>query len=487
MRARALVAAPLALVLAAACSGGESSKPAFRPTVAAAKCPADVEVLQTAPHSCGYLTVLEDRARPGGAKIRLLYLRVQPASGRAEPEPIAAVGEELAQSPTYETGIAESANRELILLDQRGTGHSTPSLTCPEVDAVAHDLVAGPLASDAVMTAFRDAIVACRDRLTARDVDPEAYSLTAAAQDLEDLRRALGVSTWNLVSWGTASRVLLEYTRLYPQRVRALVLGSPQFLQRDPISEAAGDVDAAFDALTKTCRLSKRCGREYPDLQRTLFQAVAALERSPISVRVRGADVVVDGAALARVVRNLISSHDTYAVGQVPRIVYRALDRDVRAVASELASDPGMCVGYLPLCDAPRSLGAYLSFTCPDVSPPRRAGVSGGAFGEAHPYLAACRAWGIEPGRDNRAPVKADVPALVLRGEHDAFSPLDLVRQVNTTMPRAHVVLVPHFGHDVFGVDCLRAARNAWLLHPQNAPEYSTCLATIPTPTFAAR
>jgi pimeloyl-ACP methyl ester carboxylesterase len=347
--------------------------------------------------------------------------------------------------------------------------------------------VAGPLSSDAVTTAFRDAIVACRDRLTARGVDREAYSLAAAAQDLEDLRRALRVSTRNLVSWGTASRVLLEYTRLHPERVRALVLGSPQFLQRDPISEAVGDVDAAFDALTETCRQSKRCGREYPDLQRTLFKAVAALERSPISVRVRGTDVVVDGAPLARVVRSLISSHDAYAVGQVPRIVYRAFDRHVGTVASELASDPGMCVGYLPLCDAPRSLGAYLSFTCPDVSPPRRAGVYGGAFGETHPYLAACRAWGIEPGGDNGVPVRADVPALVLRGEYDAFSPLDLVQQINATMPRAHVVLVPHFGHDVFGVECLREARNAWLLDPQDPPEYSTCLPAIPTPTLSAR
>jgi pimeloyl-ACP methyl ester carboxylesterase len=485
MRLRAFA---VAVVIIAACTGCRSSESAFRASTAAAACPADVEILQTAPHSCGYLTVLEDRARPDGPKIRLFYLRVEPAGGRAEPEPIGAVGEELAQSPSYQTGIAETSNRELILLDQRGTGHSKPSLACPEVDAVASDLAAGPLSSDAVQTVFRDAIVACRDRLTGGGVDLEAYTLTAAAEDLEDLRRALGVSTWNLVSWGSASRLLLEYARRHPQPIRALVLGSPQFPQRDSISEADSDLTDALLALTETCRGSKECGRQYPDLQGTLTEAAAALERSPVSASVRGKDVVVDGAALVRVVRSLVSSHDPEAVGQVPRIVYRALDGEVGAVASEIASDSGMCVGYLPLCDRPRSLGAYLSFTCSDASmSPQGADRYTGAFGEADPYWAACRAWGIGPGGDHPAPVAADVPSLVLRGDYDAFSPLDLVQGVKTAMPRAQVVLVPRFGHDVFGLECLRDARNAWLLHPRNDLEYSACFQTIPTPTFATR
>jgi pimeloyl-ACP methyl ester carboxylesterase len=386
MRARALAIA--VLMLASACTGWRASPPVFRPTVAAAACPAEVQVVVLGPHSCGYLTVLEDRTRPNGPTIRLFYLRVQPTGGAPEPEPIAAVGYELAQSPDYDARIAESSNRELILLDQRGTGHSKPSLACPEVDAVAGKLVAGPLSSEAVRDVFRDAIAACRARLTAGGIRPEAYTLAAAAEDLEELRRTLGVPIWNLISWGTASRLLLEYALRHPQPIRALVLGSPQFPLRDPISEAAGDLNDAFRALTETCRASKECEREYPDLPRVLSQAVAALERSPVSASVRGNDVVVDGAALVRVVRSIVSSHDPVAVGQVPRIVYRALDRDVRAVASELASDPGMCIGYLPLCDKPRSLGAYLSFTCPEAPTSLEVpGVYAGAFGEADPYL----------------------------------------------------------------------------------------------------
>lgn len=489
MRTSAFAAALVLLV--AAGTGCESSKSAFRPSVASAECPADVGTFLLVPHSCGYLTVLEDRRRSDGPTIRLFYLRVQPRGGPAAPDPIASVGYEIAQSPAYGdiVGVVESSNRELILLDQRGTGHSEPSLACPEIDEVASDLLARPLSSVTVRNTFEGAVAACRARLGDAGVRPEAYTLRAAAQDLDDLRRALGVSRWNLISWGTASRVLLEYARLHRQAIRALVLDSPQFPELDPSSETAGDMTEAFRALTETCGASQQCQRQYPALSGALAEAAAALERSPISASVKGEDVVVDGAAFVRVVRHLLSDSGAEAWGVVPRIVYRALDGDVRRVASELVSDPGMCIGYFPRCTDPISLGTYLSFTCPDA-PASREGPDPYAegFGEADPYLIACHAWRIEPNDERPAPVKTDVPVLLLRGEYDGFSPLSLVRRAKTTMPNAHVVLVPHLGHDVLGhVGCLREVRSAWLLHPQNDPKYSACLETITAPTFAKR
>jgi pimeloyl-ACP methyl ester carboxylesterase len=208
----------------------------------------------------------------------------------------------------------------------------------------------------------------------------------------------------------------------------------------------------------------------------------------PVSVNVQRDEVVIDGVALGRVVRDLISSHDTEAQGKVPRIVDAALRGNVRAVASELSSDPGICIGYLPLCEQQVSLGTYLSFTCPDsLPPPRSSKVYARVLSKANPYWVACDAWGIGRGDRNATPVVTNVPSLVLRGEYDAFSPLDLVRRVVSNMPNAHVVLVPRFGHDVFGVACLRDARNEWLMAPHGDPVYSECLQTIPVPTFALR
>jgi pimeloyl-ACP methyl ester carboxylesterase len=488
MRARSLAFA--SLILGTACTADGSAPSALHPSVETVKCPADVETVVLKPHSCGYLTVLEDRTRLDGPTIKLFYMRVQPTGVAVEREPLAAVGYEIAQPPNYEdiVGITDTSKRELILMDQRGTGHSEPSLACPEVEAISSDLLSELLSSSAVRNTLREAVTACRSRLAEAGIDTDAYTLTAAAQDLEDLRIALGVPSWNLISWGSASRVLLEYVREYPEPSRSLVLSSPQFPERDAISEAAGEFADAFRAVAGACAASNECGRRYPDLQRTLSEAVSALQRSPVSVNVQGGEVVVDGVALVRVVRDLISSHDAEAQGKVARIVHAALHGSVRAVASELTSDPGICIGYLPLCEQPVSLGAYLSFTCPDSSPPTRSSkVYARPLGKANPYWVACDAWGTGRGARNATPVVTNVPSLILRGEYDAFSPLDLVRRVETNMPNAHVVLVPRFGHDVFGVACLRDARNEWLMAPQGDPVYSDCLRTIPVPTFAPR
>lgn len=473
------------VVLVGLILAGCTSEAPRAPRARQVACPTDVELVVLTPHDCGYLVVPEDRADPGGPTIELFYLHVEPAGGAIEPDPIVSIGYELAQEPHYASivSVGQGSGREFYLLDQRGTGHSRPSLACPEVDELAPDLMA--MAHTDAAGAFRDAVEACRARLEAAGVHLDAYTVDAAAADLEDLRRALRVPEWNAISYGTASRVLLEYAEGDPVGARALVLDSPQFPQVDPVSEAAGNFDDALRALAEACRGSNACARSYPDMERAFSEATAALDRSPRSASVDGLVVLVDGAAMARVIRHLLSFNDWSRWGDVPRIVYHALDGDVKPVAEVLAGDPGLCIGYLPRCIHPRSLGAYLSFTCPDVLA-SAAGLEGGTFGEDDPYVSACDAWGSEASPKSAEPVATEVPALVLRGEYDGFSPLDLVQQAPATMPNAQVVLVPYMGHDVFGTyDCLREARNSWLADPAAGPSYERCLSSIRPPRFA--
>lgn len=349
----------------------------------------------------------------------------------------------------------------------------------------AADLAAEPLPSAQEM--FVNAVEACRQRLVSQGVEPAAYTLAAAADDLDDLRNALGIAKWNLISMGTASRVLFEYARRHPEGVRTLVLDSPQFPDLDPVSEAPGDVRDAIRALQETCDASKDCSRNYPDLTLALSEAVSALDGSPVSVRANGADVTVDGASLVRVVRHLLSDNDLRAWGRVPRLIYGALDGDVKDVAAILASDTGMCIGYLPRCVEPISLGTYLSFTCAMVPPVLETeGPFRRAFGRSDPYVTACRAWGIRAQDARVDAFQSAAHALVLRGEYDAFSPLDLVRSITGRMPNAHVIQVPYVGHDIFTYECPRIPRNMWWLHPESEPMFEDCLRTISEPAFEA-
>ena len=485
-RTRAIGLVAIAAILAAGCTGSDD-RPAAVPVADPVPCPSDVELVVLAPHDCGYLTVPEDRSRPDGPPVRLFYFHVEPVGSEPLPEPIATVGYEVGQTPSYASvvAIAQNSSRELYVLDQRGTGHSEPSLACPEVDDRAARLADEPLA--AATEIFAAAVTACRERLESASVRLDAYSLAASADDLEDLRRALGIPTWNLISWGSASRVLLEYLRRYPAHADAVVLSDGvQFPERDPVTGASDAFRDAFGALADACDADGRCGRRYPDLERALSEAVAALDESPKTVSANGSAVVVDGAALLRVVRFLVSNRDLYRWTEVPSLVYAALDGHVSHVAATLSLDPGMCVGYLIQCQYPISLGAYLSAVCPDlaVTGPEEAPYAS-AFDSADPYVAACAAWGIEPEAAAREPVTTDVPTLVIMGAFDSFSPRDVVQSVTATMPAAKVAFLPQVGDDdPDSVQCIRLARNDWMRQPDDEPDFDACIRDIPPLDF---
>lgn len=494
---RPLVAAALGLaILAQGCTGSDEPGGA-EPSIRSVDCPVEIAMVVLTEIECGYLTVPEDRSDPDPRTIDVFYLRVQPA-GRAVGEPYFSFGYELAQVPSYASisppgSDAQGNGRELVLMDQRGVGHSTPSLACPEIEVIEAELLAST--SDARL-AFLDAVAECRQRLAGTGVDLSAYTTQAAADDAEDLRRLLEIPRWNLISFGTSSRLLLELVRRHPDAVRALVMDSPQFPQVDDAASAADAIRASLANLERTCLKDGGCRRVYPDLVETFDEALTRLRDAPetvdVTIGVEEREVVVDAGALVRVIRHLLSFNDAGAHGAIPSLVYAAAEGDVSATAATLAQDPGLCIGYLPRCTFETSLGTFLSFTCtgqaPFVDPATlERSTSQAGFAEAYgasPYLAACEVWDVQPVDPvAHETVRSDVPTLIMWGEYDAFTPFEPVEHAPETLTNASVIAVPYLGQDVFGTyDCTREIRNAWL-STFEAPD-TTCLSSIPAPTF---
>jgi pimeloyl-ACP methyl ester carboxylesterase len=477
MRAAGLV---LCLVLLGA--GCTSSPPADvdqEATHQTVSCPAEVEIAVVIPHECGELVVPEDRARPDGPAVQLAYLRVQPDEETEGEVPILSVGYELAQPPDYGdiVGITQSTGRELIVLSQRGSAPSEPRLDCPETERIG---LLDPPAS-AAADRFADAVAECRERLVLDGIDPAAYTLDAAAHDVADLRAALRIAQWDLVSWGSASRILVEYAALEPDAVHAMSLDSPQLPGASPVDNAARSLGRAVHALALACAGPRQCGRPGRDIGSDLLRAARRLEDRPVRVEAAGGPVVVGGAGLVRVVRDRLASEPLSAGMLVPRLVSTALRGDVRPVAKALSARPGTCLGYLPLCDAPVSLGAYLSGVCPASTDQVASGPAYPGLGADDPYRHACTVWDSPPQTPSPP---ADVPTLVLWGDLDPFAPTGLVARARLAAADPYVVLVPGVAHDtVSALDCLRAVRNAWVLRPDGPPSYLDCLRSLsPSP-----
>ena len=150
-------------------------------------------------------------------------------------------GTDLGAVPNYGgiAPMAERLGREVVIVDARGTGHSEPALDCQEVEALADDVLAARTDDAGTQADYLDAVDACYERLTDAGVDAAAYNLSEMAADAEDLRRALDIDTWNVTTYGTASRIVFEMLRGAPDGIRAVILDSPELPATDPRTEAA--------------------------------------------------------------------------------------------------------------------------------------------------------------------------------------------------------------------------------------------------------
>ena len=215
-------------------AGTAAPLPATTPVVRAEASYEDVAcpptVIRTAQQtaSCGYLTVPESRSRLTGRTIRLFVVRERP-SGSLRPDPVLALSE-LGSTRDWTTPdyLPPRVHREVITIDHRGLGRSTPNLACPELERLAGSSLAAPLNDPRTQATLLPAVQQCRDRLAGQGMDLGAYNLREIAADAEDLRLALGIERWNLRGLGSGSRIAFEILRRHGEHVRAVWFDSPE-------------------------------------------------------------------------------------------------------------------------------------------------------------------------------------------------------------------------------------------------------------------
>src|SRR5262245_10586303 len=226
---------------------------AFAPTPAFEEipCPRFVTAAAETDLTCGHLIVPEDRSDPADGTIELFVTIASPADGPTQADPIFGIGRELNwTNPAARPGLtAASSGRVQVNIDPRGAGYSQPNLRCPEVRALTLPETGITLGTPAMEDALVDAAQACHDRLAADGVDLADYNVAEMAADVEDLRIALGYDSVNLLTYGTASEVLYEVLRTYPDHIRSAVLDSPQAPNVDRFTQAVVGTEDSLHAV----------------------------------------------------------------------------------------------------------------------------------------------------------------------------------------------------------------------------------------------
>jgi pimeloyl-ACP methyl ester carboxylesterase len=454
-------------------------------------------------YSCGYLTVPENRDKPTGRTIRILVARVKAASANPKPDPIVFLaggpgGAGTLSAPGVVNG-GMNADRDIIFVNQRGTVHSDPHLSCPEMDeftARAVDLV---FADPATADLDGAAVAACRKRLAPAGVDFAAYSSRENAADIADLRVKLGIDQWNVygVSYGTD--LAQQLLRDHRQGIRSMVLDSVVPPAMNLVERWWEAPASGMAAVFQACADQPACAAAYPNLPAVFLDTVNRLSQAPLKVSTTGPNndtvqVTIDGSKLVPLVLNW--SADPAKVTDIPRMIFALAHGDGRlagaAIAANVPSPP-----QRGLLGAGLALGVYCQemadWTTPDDA---LAGARAAMPGLPDSVLRItptgswifreCAAWGL--GRSDtadRLPVSSAIPVLILSGTFDSSTAPNWVREITPGLHNSVALRFPWIGHGVLpNSPCAQAIMTAFVDNPTGLVDQS-CISTMTAPTFS--
>ena len=395
---------------------------------------------------CTTFMVPEDRANPEGRKIGLHVAWLKARASHPKPDALFFIAGGPGQAST-EAFLEESSafdrirnDRDIILVDQRGTGSSN-RLDCPELPS---DLPPG----DAALSA------AVRDCLKRLPGDPRFYTTTVAVQDLEAVRAALGYSQVDLYGISYGTRVALQYLRAYPGSIRSVILDGvvPADLALGP--DVSLDAQHALGLIFTRCAGNPACRQAFPDLPGGFASLQKDLGKHAVSVQLRdpltGAPrtEALDWDKVAGTIR--LMSYQSETVALLPLLIHQAaVQHDYLPLMSDalLFQDEvdegfaqGMSASVVCTEDAP--------FISDDAEHRRQEQDTYLGASTMDTLLRTCKLWPrgvMDP--DFKKPVVSDKPVLLLSGEDDPVTPPANAARAARTLSNSLSLVDPGQGH----------------------------------------
>lgn len=483
-------AAGLATVATQAAARAAAQIPRFE--LAPCPFPADDSILKHV--RCGYLEVLENRARPEGRRLKLAVAILKSLSPIPSPDPLVVLsggpGEPfVGRVPSLiASGSMDvvRADRDIILYDQRGVAFSEPRF-CPELT----DAWAGPFDGPNDRRSHqRDVAARCGASMRSAGYDLSQYNSIVSAHDLQDLRRALGYKAWNLHGRSYGSRLALTAMRVAPEGIRSVVIDGPLPPNRSKWFNLPADFTDVLERVSAACAAQPECKAAFANVAQTFWRTLDALQRDPYTRQATAREGTARTVTVspARFVNNVYAALERFQPG-VPMLVHAMHARDetllrpvVRALVQiregRLPGSPGMTHTVNCFEEAPLATAELLQETRKRYSPVLTdEEVFGGPEGcdALHPYRARPQ---------DLAAVKSDIPTLIITGEFDIQTHRSGGPLVAKSLKNSQLVDVPGVAHiPSFRYDCTRTIMRDFHNAPMKKVDVS-CLSSIPQLRF---
>jgi pimeloyl-ACP methyl ester carboxylesterase len=433
----------------------EDRKPASRPALALEACQLGAAgSASRLAARCGVFRVPEDRSKPDGRSIDLKIAVVPAVSRSPARDPLVFLTGGPGQAATESYPQLAPAfrrinrDRDIVLVDQRGTGGSN-ALRCPEEEgqdlALLDEERIGPWVSR------------CLEVLTG---DPRFYTTSIAMTDLDAVREALGYERVDLYGLSYGTRAALTYLRMFPERARAVILDGVVPPTEVLGLDVAADAQRAIDLVIARCSSDPRCRVAFPDLSKDLEAVMEGLA-TPVTMTLRHPrtgeteDLLFSREMAAYAIRLLSYSQETASL--VPLLLSSAARSDLAPLAAQFLIVTAR-VGET------MAEGMGISVVCSEDFPfleeetlaERNRDTYLGAL-QTDSLKLVCPLWprGDVPA-DFKTPVPPSAPVLLLSGEADPVTPPENGELTASQLgPKALHLVARGQGHIVIHRGCI--------------------------------
>jgi pimeloyl-ACP methyl ester carboxylesterase len=462
---------------------------AVPPVMAAEKNAAPTEPLATAPCDlpdinrparCGVLEVPENPDKPAGRKIGIHVAIVPASSDSPKPDPIVVLaggpGESAIGDASYYVGRLSPllADRDLVLVDQRGAGQSG-GLQC--------GIFPPDLAAETLKDVFPPkAIGQCRQELE-KKADLTRYTFPYFARDLEAVRRAAGYGPVNLFAGSYGTRAAQVFIRQYPKSVRTAFLGSPVPLDVATPITFARTAQAAFNTLFSECEADEECHAAFSHLRDDFAYMFERLDFYLVRVSIEGRTepALLTRGRVIEWMRSKLYRPESSA--DLPWNIHQAALENWSPIVTALLERAGKG-------DADLSTGVFFSITCNEDIPfiaeteveKQTADTYLGDY-RLREQQTICRNWPKSAVLQGyRSPVKSDVPTLIVTGGRDGGTPRWFTDHVASGFSRSVLLVAQGQGHTEWS-DCI-AEHYGKLLETVSAEGLGGSCPAVPRPKF---
>jgi len=269
---------------ASAAAEADAATPTTEPIPAYQAQPCDLPVASAAVAArlqCGTLKVHS----PDGSSFQLAVVRKAATEPKAGAAPVLFLHGGPGGEMTRFTGLSEgdfAPGHELIAIDMRGSGRSTP-LFCPELAADLTKALAASPDDSSLVQQRRAALLQCQQQMLAQGYSPQDFGTVQTVQDLELLREQLNIEKWHLYSVSYGTVVALQYLAVAPQALESVTLDSV-YPPDELLTSFKLQQDQWLRQLDLLCQQQNGCASRFGAIPELFNRAITELTQRPLQL-----------------------------------------------------------------------------------------------------------------------------------------------------------------------------------------------------------